>query len=94
MAQGGTLAAHGLSIGRITRRGFVNKEFPTKVQDCDKCREYYFANPMLIGAFASVGIEHGKSTWEMAESYFAEFHKNKHKTCAALERAAKGGSKK
>ena len=53
--------------------------FPNKVQSCDKCREHYFSNPSLLLAFSSVGIEHGKSSWEMAESYFAEYHKRKHK---------------
>ena len=55
------------------------EQFPRRVQDCDKCREHYFANPMLVGAFASVGIEHGKSTWQMAEEYFERFHKGQHR---------------
>ena len=53
--------------------------FPSKVQSCNKCREHYFSSPGLLLAFSSVGIEHGKSPWEMAEGYFAEYHKRKHR---------------
>ena len=49
--------------------------FPTRVTSCEKCAEHYFNEPFLREAFASVGIEHGKSSWQMAESYFDTFHK-------------------
>lgn len=46
---------------------------------CPDCMVHYFSQPHLIEAFASVGIEHDKSIYQMAESYFATFHKNKHR---------------
>lgn len=45
---------------------------------CPKCIEHYFDQPHLVGACASVGIEHGKSTAMMLGEYFAAFHANKH----------------
>jgi len=55
-------------------------EWPDRVQNCDKCREFYFAQgPGLVGACASVGIEHGKSTWEMIAIYLDRYHANKHR---------------
>ena len=53
-------------------------------EKCPKCAAHYYSSaPQLIHAFASVGIEHGKSTWQMAESYFEQFHKNKHRKVGA-----------
>ena len=57
----------------------MSEDFPVRVQGCDKCRQHYFDNPMLLHAFASVGMEYGKSVWTMAEEYFDRFHKSKHK---------------
>lgn len=45
---------------------------------CAKCTRHWFAQPQLAHAFASVGIEHGKSSWQMAREYFSWFHANKH----------------
>jgi hypothetical protein len=47
--------------------------------DCDKCRAHADSEPFLLEAFASVGIEHGKSSGQMAEEYFVHFHRNGHK---------------
>ncbi len=53
---------------------------PLHVEDCAKCRRHWYSDgPSLLHAFASVGIEHGKSTAEMADSYFARYHKNGHR---------------
>jgi hypothetical protein len=32
----------------------------------------------LMLSFASVGIEHGKSSYQMAESYFRAYHRSGH----------------
>lgn len=54
-------------------------EIPTLVQDCPECANHWFAEGQgLLHAFASVGIERGKSSWEMAESYFANYHGKRH----------------
>lgn len=49
---------------------------PTK---CGKCLEYYFSNPYLVEACASVGIEKGKTTEEMLVEYLAQYHNDRHK---------------
>lgn len=46
---------------------------------CAKCLQHFCANPFLVEAFASVGIEHGKSSGQMAQEFYAFFHKNKHR---------------
>lgn len=49
-------------------------------ESCPKCIEhFYIDNPSLVHAFASVGIEYGKSSFEMAETYFDQYHKAGHK---------------
>ena len=53
------------------------EDWPPYLQ-CPECLEHYFDEPFLPAAFASVGIEHGKSSYEMAESYFGEYHRKKH----------------
>jgi hypothetical protein len=54
-------------------------------ESCPKCIDHYYGNPSLVHAFASVGIEHGKSTFEMAESYFARYHRVGHRAIEALD---------
>jgi hypothetical protein len=44
---------------------------------CDKCAEKIDYG--LIGAAASVGIEHGKSTSAMIHKYLSEYHVKGHK---------------
>lgn len=44
--------------------------------DCATCLAHWFDAPHLVGAFSSVGIEHGKSSWQMAVEYFAHMHKS------------------
>jgi hypothetical protein len=34
---------------------------------------------MMVEAFASVGIEHGKSSGQMAKEFYAVFHKRGHR---------------
>jgi hypothetical protein len=46
---------------------------------CAKCLEHFQDNPSMVGALASVGIEHGKSSGQMAKEFYATFHKKKHK---------------
>ena len=53
-------------------------DLPKLVNECPRCANHWFAAPFLAEAFASVGIEHGKSSFEMAESYFADYHRKKH----------------
>jgi hypothetical protein len=46
---------------------------------CDACTEYAaLQGPVLLHAFASVGIERGKSAYEMAQDYFADYHEKGH----------------
>jgi hypothetical protein len=48
---------------------------------CIECANHLFGQDgwSLMHAFASVGIEHNKSSREMAESYFDHYHENGHK---------------
>jgi len=46
---------------------------------CAECMRYYRSQPHLLGAFASVGIEHGKSTYQMAVDYFDYYHSSHHR---------------
>lgn len=46
---------------------------------CAQCLEHFRSTPFLVEAFASVGIEHGKSSGQMAKEYFAVFHRNAHR---------------
>lgn len=46
---------------------------------CPGCMQHYLDQPMLFGAAASVGIEHGKSTGQMLREYFAAFHARGHR---------------
>lgn len=45
---------------------------------CPECATYLDAHPHLVGACASVGIEHGKSTRQMLREYLATFHDRGH----------------
>jgi hypothetical protein len=45
---------------------------------CFACIEHWRDEPMLVAAFASVGIEHAMSTGQMAEQYFRQYHEAKH----------------
>ena len=50
-----------------------------KVPDCSRCLEHLSEDGWaILEACASVGIEHGKSTTEMAERYFETFHAKGH----------------
>lgn len=46
---------------------------------CPDCMAHFRSTPFLVESFNSVGIEHGKSAYQMAESYFGEYHKAKHR---------------
>ena len=46
--------------------------------ECDEC--YAIVSPQLIGACASVGIEHGKPTKQMVREYLAAYHERGHLT--------------
>lgn len=57
-----------------------DEDLPTMVKECERCAEHWDANGWsIIGACASVGIEHGKSTWQMAKDYFEGYHRRGHK---------------
>lgn len=51
----------------------------TDLRDCPKCMDHYLSNPFLVGACASVGIEHGVSTETMLARYLSVFHRNGHR---------------
>lgn len=46
---------------------------------CGPCMEWYYDQPHLPQAAASVGIEHGKSTAEMLHTVLAVYHRNGHR---------------
>ena len=46
--------------------------------DCPDCRAYLEANPALIGAAASVGIERGLTTQQALYAYLRQYHKRGH----------------
>lgn len=48
------------------------------LNDCPDCWEHYCNEPFLTEAFASVGIEHNLSTFEMAQLYFSLYHEAGH----------------
>ena len=53
--------------------------WPTKVLECEKCRDHFTAENWKIRATcASVGMEIGLSQIEALEVYFNNFHKKKH----------------
>lgn len=45
---------------------------------CSRCLSHFLSTPMIVEAFASVGIEHGKSSGQMAQEFYAQYHANKH----------------
>lgn len=45
---------------------------------CPECIDYLADQPNLIGACASVGIEHGLTTVEALGQYLATYHLNNH----------------
>lgn len=49
-----------------------------KIAECADCEQHALAEPMLAGACASVGIEHGKSTAQMVRLYLAGYHERGH----------------
>lgn len=49
------------------------------VPHCRECFEHYMQTPHLVGACASVGIEHGKSTSQMLTEYFERYHAREHR---------------
>lgn len=51
------------------------------IRDCLDCREHFDSQGYaLIGACASVGIEHGMTTEKTIATYLATFHDNGHAT--------------
>ena len=49
-------------------------------ETCPLCIEHFYGEGSgLLHAFASVGIELGKSQFEMAATYFEQYHKLGHK---------------
>ena len=50
-----------------------------RVAECMDCEQHAIREPHIVGACASVGIEHGKSTAEMMKIYLDGYHKRGHK---------------
>jgi hypothetical protein len=50
--------------------------------NCDTCMRYWASQPYLGAACASVGIEHGKSTFQMVREYLAAYHERGHRADA------------
>jgi hypothetical protein len=49
-------------------------------ESCPDCIEHFYSNgASLFRAFASVGIEYGKSQFQMAEMYFDTYHSRGHR---------------
>lgn len=53
--------------------------WPAEAAGCGECAALVNAQPMLIGACASVGIEHGKSTRQMLREYLQGYHDRGHR---------------
>lgn len=49
---------------------------------CGACEAYVAAQPHLIGALASVGITHGKSTAQMIREHLGSYHERGHPEAA------------
>lgn len=47
-------------------------------EKCPKCMIHFLDEPALGYAFSTVGIERGKSDYQMAEAYFSYYHENGH----------------
>jgi len=45
--------------------------------NCPQC-EHKRTDPLLIGACASVGIEHDTDTAEMVDQYLTDYHERNH----------------
>lgn len=56
----------------------AKKRTPYDPQRCDACVEYCADNPSLVGACASVGIEHGWSTAETLVMFLRQYHERGH----------------
>ena len=48
-------------------------------ESCPECFEHLRTTPGLLLSFASVGVEHGKSQFQMAELYFDGYHERGHR---------------
>jgi hypothetical protein len=53
--------------------------FHNGMPDCADCLLFICNTPMLVEACASVGIEHGKNTGEMAREVIASYHFGGHR---------------
>ena len=52
---------------------------PSPLTDCEKCNAYLLSlGWAAMHAFASVGIERGKSTAQMAREYLQAYHERGH----------------
>lgn len=52
------------------------------MDDCAECREHLIANQHLVGACASVGIEHGLTTSDTLRQYLNGYHARGHSNAA------------
>jgi hypothetical protein len=53
-----------------------------QLADCPDCLDWLGRNPHIVGACASVGIEHGKSTSRVVFEYTAAYHFRQHRDAA------------
>lgn len=82
----GRLAKHYIyhgNVGRVcagshkpTRLEWVDARFGQE-PDCDPCRAY-LSRDHMVGAAASVGIEHGMTTGQMLRTLAEQYHANGH----------------
>ena len=81
----GTLQSHHMYCGNEPQPDCAGSGGPPRPFDwreCGDCLGYASAQPMLAEAFASVGIEYGRSTAQMARDFFAAFHGRGHQEAA------------
>ena len=62
--------------------GYVAGGEVNTLADCPRCVETLASNPHIIGAAASVGIEHGKTTAEAVHEYMLGRHLREGHTAA------------
>lgn len=72
----GLIGAQGPEIFVPRQSGVI---LPSEAAQCPDCWAHAASHPHLIGACASVGIEHGKSTAEMVRDYLAAYHERGHR---------------
>jgi hypothetical protein len=55
-----------------------------RIKDCPECLEYYYSQPHLVHACASVGISHNKTTEEMLVMVISGYHHSDHREAVSV----------